>query len=109
MFFRILLILFCLVNSLANALKIEINRGVVKPDPIAIAFYGDKGQEVEEIVKSDLLLSGLFEPIPEEAFIEDKNQLEKNGANLKNWQVLNIRFLLYGKAFRESNKIFANL
>ena len=108
MFFRILLILFCLVNSLANALKIEINRGVVKPDPIAIAFYGDKGQEVEEIVKSDLLLSGLFEPIPEEAFIEDKNQLEKNGANLKNWQVLNIRFLLYGKAFRESNKIFAN-
>lgn len=108
MFFRIFLILFCFLNFSANALKIEISQGVVKPDPIAVAFYGDKGEEVEKIIKNDLLLSGLFEPIPEEAFIETKSQLESSGAHLKNWQTLNIRFLLHGKAIEESNKIIVN-
>jgi TolB protein len=89
---------------LANALKIEINRGQISPDPIAIMdFYGDGGansqvgKEISEIIKTDLELSGLFTPIDSKTFLENKQALSENGPNIKNWKVLDARFLLYGK------------
>ncbi len=97
-----IVLIACLFSSFA--LKIEINKGQVTPDPIAIVdFYDENGNDSEtgteicEIIKTDLQLSGLFIPIDPNSFIESKQTLCKQGANIKNWNILNTRFLVYGK------------
>ncbi|MDR2598476.1 MAG: Tol-Pal system protein TolB [Holosporales bacterium] len=102
--FRVLLFIFFAMNSVVYALKIEIKSGQVKPDPIAIVdFYDDggddsqDGSELCDIIKSDLELSGLFVPIDSNVFLETKKDLAMRGPNLKNWGVLNARFLVHGK------------
>ena len=103
MFVKVVLV-FSMMFSLSHALKIEIHKGQVEPDPIAIVDfydeYGDDsrlGTEICTIIKTDLELSGLFLPINSESFIETKQTLCKQGANIKNWNILNTRFLVYGK------------
>jgi TolB protein len=88
----------------ANALKIEINRGHIQPDPIAIVdFYDINGEDSEighnicDIIRNDLKLSGLFLPLDSDSFLESKQTLCRNGPNIKNWKVLGTRFLVYGK------------
>ena len=104
MFKKIITLALMIFSFSAGALKIEINKGQVTPDPIAIVdFYGENGEDSEtgneicEIIKTDLELSGLFVPIDPNSFIESKETLCKNGPNPKNWQILNSRFLVYGK------------
>jgi TolB protein len=87
----------------ANALKIEINKGDIRPDPIAIVDFFDRGGnssergiEIAKIIKSDLELSGLFVPINSSLFLESPQVLASRGHNVKNWNVLNARFLVYG-------------
>ena len=100
---RILIAILLLFVGSANALKIEINKGQVQPDPIAIVdFYDDKGSdskkgtEICKIIKKDLELSGLFLPLDDSVFLEKKADLFNKGPNIKNWSVLNTRFLVYG-------------
>ncbi|MBQ9335152.1 MAG: Tol-Pal system protein TolB [Alphaproteobacteria bacterium] len=101
---KIMTLLVMIAMLPAHALKIEINKGQVAPDPIAIVdFYGENGDdsetgtEIAQIVKTDLELSGLFLPIDSASFIESKETLCNKGANIKNWNILNARFLVYGK------------
>ncbi len=96
--------------SSANALKIEINKGDFRPDPLAtVPFYGEDGQDsdlgiaISEIINNDLVLSGLFIPIDSSMFLETKETLCKFGPNIKNWNVLNARFLVYGKITKNSD------
>ena len=104
MFLRIFVTILATFSFSADALKIEINKGQVKPDPIAIVdFYEENGRdsklgtEICEIIKSDLELSGLFIPLDSNSFLESKSTLAQNGPNIKNWSVLNTRFLVHGK------------
>ncbi|MDR2074991.1 MAG: Tol-Pal system protein TolB [Holosporales bacterium] len=92
-----------LIIGSADALKIEINKGDVRPDPIAIVDFFDKngndsekGHAIGEIITRDLELSGLFVPIDSSSFLESSNVLATRGHNIKNWNVLNARFLVYG-------------
>ena len=101
---RILAVVLAFLSFSANALKIEISRGQVEPDPIAIVdFYEEGGEDSQEgseicsIIKADLELSGMFVPIDPASFIETKETLCKSGANVRNWNILNTRFLVYGK------------
>ncbi|MDR3224536.1 MAG: Tol-Pal system protein TolB [Holosporales bacterium] len=96
----------CLVALAANAfaIKIEINKGKVSPDPIAIVEFYDRdgndskeGSEIAGIVSDDLQSSGLFIIVNKASFLEDKKILCSRGPNIKNWNVLNARFLVYGK------------
>ncbi|MDR3030990.1 MAG: Tol-Pal system protein TolB [Holosporales bacterium] len=110
MLFKLALIFVLFCAPQANALKIEINKGLVKPDPIAIVdFYDEKGRasktgiKVCEIIKNDLLLSGLFEPLPESSFVESKEDLCAKGPNTNNWKILNLRFLVHGKIDERGN------
>jgi TolB protein len=87
----------------AVALKIEINKGQIQPDPIAIVdFFGsggkssDLGAEISEIVSNDLELSGLFAPLNSNSFVESPAALASHGHNIKNWSVIRARFLVYG-------------
>lgn len=94
--FRLYLIVFCLFSNTAYCLKIEINRGEIQPDPIAVIdFDNDKvGKQISDIVRKDLQLSGLFEIINQDIFPE---QIIDNKPDLKLWQQTKSRFLLYGK------------
>jgi TolB protein len=98
----IMMIAFCFAN--VNALKIEISKGRVVPDPIAIVdFYDENGNDSEvgnkicDIMRKNLELSGLFIPLDPTSFLEDKKTLAQQGPNIKNWSILNTRFLVHGK------------
>ncbi|MDR0942372.1 MAG: Tol-Pal system protein TolB [Holosporales bacterium] len=100
--FTLLLIAFS--SFCAQALNIEITRGNIAPDPIAIVDFYDKsgndssdGSEVAEIVRNDLETSGLFISVDPASFLESKQTLCQNGANIKNWNIINARFLVHGK------------
>lgn len=104
MFLRLCLaVVIGFFSGTANALKIEINRGNVQPDPIAVVDffdsngnYSDAGSEISKVVKNDLELSGNFVPIDKSMFIESPQTLALQGHNIKNWNVLKARFLVYG-------------
>jgi TolB protein len=94
----------CFFGNQAQAIKIEINKGQIQPDPIAVVdFFGSSGKksalgaEVSEVVSSDLELSGLFVPVNSNAFIEGPEVLASQGHNIKNWNIIRVRFLVYGK------------
>ena len=102
---KTLTILFvCLIATAAEALKIEITKGDVRPDPIAITnFYSDDseargiGSDSAEVVGNDLVNSGLFELIPEGSFIQKEESVAKEGPRFADWRLLGSRFLLTGK------------
>ncbi|MBQ8651430.1 MAG: Tol-Pal system protein TolB [Alphaproteobacteria bacterium] len=109
MLYKILYIFLGSIYLNCYALKVEINKGVVSPDPIAIVDFftetgesSDEGTEISNIIISDLSLSGLFSPIDKNAFIEDKETLSKTKPNLQNWSILKARFLVYGTIANES-------
>ena len=114
MFYRVFAVLLAFSLSCANALKIEINKGDVKPDPIAIvSFYDENGNDSEDgneickIIKTDLELCGLFIPLNENSFLESKKDLCTKGPNIKNWNILNTRFLVHGKIIQTSSGKFS--
>jgi TolB protein len=87
----------------AYAIKIEINKGQIQPDPIAVVdFFGsggkhsDLGEEVADIVSNDLRLSGLFVPLDSNSFVENPATLASQGHNIRNWNIIKARFLVYG-------------
>ena len=90
-----------LVATTANALKLEITKGHVSPDPIAIVDFKSNEQNVLEIcdiIRNDLAFSGLFDVISQSNFLENSAQLVTKGPNIKNWTIINARFLVYGEA-----------
>ncbi len=104
MFLKKIFCLLILTCGMSFALKIEINKGEVRPDPIAIVDFfdndgneSDTGSEICSIIKTDLELSGHFIPLNSSSFIESPQTLATTGHNIRNWNILNTRFLLYGK------------
>lgn len=104
--FRLFLACLFLVNVDASygLLKLEVNQGQVKIEPIAVVDFYDKngnqseiGSEICSIIKNDLESSSEFKAIDESLFLEYGNDISRKGPNIKNWSVLNTRFLLYGK------------
>ena len=86
----------------ANALKIEINRAQVQPDPIAIVdFFSSvfkKGisSEICDIIRNDLASSGLFSIVDKAYFAQSEESLKESGPKLKAWADRKARFLVYG-------------
>jgi TolB protein len=113
MIIRILIVIFfTTIFNGAHSLKIEINKGQVQPDPIAIVdFYDGKGGDSEvgnkvcEIIRADLKSSGLFSPVNSSLYLED---LREKSPNIKNWIVIGTRFLVYGKVGVSGGSVFVN-
>ncbi len=103
-------ILFFAANL--HALKIEITKGDVRPDPIAVVdFYNpdgvdNLGEDIAKVLVNDLEASGLFVAIGKSAFLQTADSLVKGGPNMNNWRPLKARFLVYGEVKSiGSNKI----
>jgi TolB protein len=83
-------------------LSIDINKGFVRPMPIAItSFQGATGSDAKTgkdmagVVAADLERSGLFRPIDERAFIQDAKSL-LNGPRFSDWRLINADALVQG-------------
>ncbi len=105
MFRQLLIILsgIAIASSPIDALKIEINKGEVKPEPVAVVRFFNTdggnsklGNELASIIENDLNISGLFIPINQNNFLESAKTIVNKGVNIKNWKVINARFLIYG-------------
>lgn len=103
--FRLCFIVFCLFSNLAYCLKIEINRGEIQPEPIAVIdFNNDKiGKQISGIIRNDLQLSGLFQIVGSDIFPE---KIINNRPNLKLWKQTKSRFLLHGNIQNEKINFF---
>ena len=104
----LLCVLFAVETAVAQ-LRIEITEGMVAPTPIAIADFtgadgrvNDEGREIASIISSDLLSSGLFEPIDSAAFIAPPGSPAMK-PNFANWAPLGAKGLLVGSAILDGD------
>jgi TolB protein len=97
--------LFIVFSTLpvAAELRVDITRGVVKPIPVAVAnFIGSSakeqnlGRNIANVIKTDLVRSGLFAAISEKAFIDVEKTLD-TAPKFGNWRVLKAQALSQGK------------
>jgi TolB protein len=103
---RYLFAILCLSMGLHAGLKIEITKGDVQPDPIAVVdFYNpdgldNLGESIAKVLINDLEASGLFVAIGKSAFLQTADSLVKDGPKMTNWRPLKARFLVYGDVKR---------
>lgn len=83
--------------------KIDINRGVVEPIPIAIpSFHGNTnnetqfGHDIAQVVSNDLVRSGLFTAVDPRSFIQDMDSLLVT-PRFADWRVINTQALVVGR------------
>jgi len=83
-------------------LRVDITKGVPEPLPIAInSFYGatpevaKTGQDLANVISSDLERSGIFRPIDQRAFIQGVESL-RGGPRFGDWRLINAQALVHG-------------
>jgi TolB protein len=88
--------------------RVEINRGVVQPLPIAITdFVSDQetGRGITGVITNNLRRSGLFAPIDQGAFIEKINNIDVS-PRFQDWRVINAQTLVTGRVTRQPDGRF---
>ena len=84
-------------------LRIDITQGVIEPVPVAIVdFFSEDtslsktGQDIANVVRNDLVRSGLFRAISENAFIQSAQSLAIQ-PNFPDWRAINAEGLVFGR------------
>lgn len=89
----------------AEELVVEITQGAEAALPIAVAEFGDDGQELPEdigaIIRANLLRSGQFDPLPPEEFID--NPTRSDDVRYENWRALGVDNLVIGSGSRSDD------
>ncbi len=89
-------------------IEVDINRGDVKPLPIAIpSFAGQQGAEIAQVITGNLERSGLFAPIPPAAHIEKTLDVNVQ-PRFPDWKVLNAQALVNGQVTVEGGRLTVN-
>jgi len=89
-------------------IEVDINRGDIKPLPIAIpAFGGSQGAEIAQVITGNLERSGLFAPIPQSAFIEQTLDVNVQ-PRFPDWKTINAQALLNGQVTVEGGRLTVN-
>ena len=90
------------INSVKAEIFVDIDSGNINPISIAIMNFDSKnkelakiGQQITSVITNDLKRSGLFDPIPHDAFIEKKQDINSM-PTFENWSVINAMALVYG-------------
>lgn len=83
-------------------LVVDVTRGFVEPLPIAITDFAGEipeeskfGQDIADVIESDLAGSGLFKPIESGAFIQDPASL-RAAPKFADWRMINAQALVSG-------------
>lgn len=88
--------------------EVDINRGEVKPLPIAIpAFAGQQGAEIAQVITGNLERSGLFAPIPQSAYIEQGMDVNVQ-PRFPEWKSINAQALVNGQVTVEGGRLTVN-
>ena len=97
------------ITAAAQAqIEVDVNRGDVKPLPIAIpVFGGAQGAEIAQVIAGDLERSGLFAPINQAAYIE-KNPDVNVQPRFADWKTINAQALVNGQATVEGGRLTVN-
>jgi TolB protein len=78
-------------------IEVDVNRGDIKPLPIAIpAFGGERGGDIAQVISANLDRSGLFAPISPAAFIE-RNLNVNVQPRFADWKAINAQALVNGQ------------
>jgi TolB protein len=84
-------------------LRVDVNRGVTEPLPVAITtFYasGPDGQvlasQIPDVISSDLAGSGLFRPVNPAAFVQDVASINQSGPRFAEWRATGAQGLVTG-------------
>lgn len=104
------LLIVCLGGSASNIhglLKVQVNRGIFSPIPIAVVDFagdGELGKNIRQIIANDLGRSGLFKAISQDAYIQDTQSLQQS-VRFPDWRLIKVDALVYGTIKEASGKI----
>ena len=85
--------------------EVDINKGVVEPLPVAITDFvanDTVGQQVSDVIASDLRRSGLFAPVDKAAFIQQITNPDV-APRFEDWKVINAQAVVVGKVTPEAD------
>ncbi len=93
-------------------LRVDITEGSTDPIPVAVTdFYAqdsgaaELGQQIAEVVRADLVSSGLFEMIDQQAFLQSPEALQAR-PRFSDWRVINAQALVSGSvSFPEDGRL----
>jgi TolB protein len=89
-------------------IEVDVNRGDVKPLPIAIPVFGGvQGAEIAQVITGDLERSGLFAPINQAAFVEQTLDVNVQ-PRFADWKTINAQALVSGQATVEGGRLTVN-
>lgn len=89
-------------------IEVDVNKGAVKPLPIAIAaFGGTQGAEIAQVINGNLERSGLFAPIDQAAFIEKTMDVNVQ-PRFPDWKLINAQALVNGQVTEEGGRLIVN-
>lgn len=89
-------------------IEVDVNRGDIKPLPIAIpAFGGQQGADIAQVITGNLERSGLFAPIPPAAHIEKTLDVNVQ-PRFPDWKVINAQALVNGQVTVEGGRLTVN-
>ncbi len=103
-YFSFFTLTICLLAAMpAQAeLKIDVTRGQVNALPIAITNFASQnardnilGQQMSEVITSNLQRTGLFRPLPSSSFLEKNVGLQVK-PDFKRWQMIKAQALVVG-------------
>ena len=97
-----------LIPRTANAvLRVDITRGNVDPLPVAVTdLFADTeagrgiGQNISRVVAADLERSGLFRPLPANAFLQRPEDMQLR-PRFPDWRIINAQALVTGRVALE--------
>ncbi|MGF1640745.1 MAG: Tol-Pal system beta propeller repeat protein TolB [Rhodospirillales bacterium] len=96
-------LLVLLALPAAGELRIDINRGIVQPLPVAVVpFDGDRGEatrlggDIASVVSGNLARSGLFHPVDPRAFVQAQLSMETL-PRFGDWRVIGAQALVHGR------------
>jgi len=84
---------------------VDVNKGEVKPLPIAIpAFGGQRGADIAQVITANLDRSGLFAPIDQKAFIEHDLSVAVQ-PRFADWKAISAQALVNGQVTVEGGRL----
>lgn len=96
------------ISDVHALLKVQVNRGIFSPIPIAITDFTGNSElpkSIRHIIANDLGGSGLFTAIPQDAYIQDADSVNKS-VRFSDWRLIKVDGLVYGTIRESNDKIF---
>ena len=110
-----LIFIFFLKNLYSTPIEIDVTKGTIEPLPIAITKFNYKSikekiisKEIYEIVSNDLINSGLFRKISNNAFLQDEEEVFFQ-PSFRDWSIIDANLIISGRIKLNDNKLLINI